>query len=593
MLRALLTKTKDFFGPYYWPERDSDSTFSGARNRLVCGFSLVIGLNAILHNVHLWTLGDSLPDIVAFYSLVLAFAYFLVPSVLHRSRSTVATGLTLMVLLSTHTNLLMYFEETRVWLREAFLIGPPVIAILVVGARAAWITTALTCLNFFGLAYFDVLPPESATVMTIVICARVSGLALFETQLHRAEANLVELTQQAQDANLAKSEFLANMSHEIRTPMNALSGVLQLLDETKLTHEQRDLVRLGQASGSTLLRLINDVLDYSKIAARGVTFERSTCRPADLVLPATQAMQPLAEAQGLHLVYEQDDNLPDWILADPARMQQVVSNLISNAIKFSGKGTITVRTTRRGEALLIRVIDQGIGLTQAAQDRIFRKFEQAAASTTRQYGGTGLGLAISKELVELQGGEIGVKSSPGQGSTFWFTVPILPAEAPQEQVEAPETKTNAPQTDARGIEGARVLLVEDNRTNQVIATKFLQSMGIEPEIADNGLTAVALGTNRAFDLILMDIQLPGMDGIEACRAIKSSGEPNAETPIVALSANILPEQTASYIQAGMAACLGKPFRKDELADVMTRLIRQQPADPATTKKGPESEKPAA
>lgn len=562
-----VTRLKEAFLAYYWPERESVASFSGARNRLVCSFSFVIGVNAFIHNIHLSLIGSEMPATIAILSLFLAAFYFVIPSFVHRFGSTTAAAIVLLSTLSAHTNLVMAFDTNRVWLGEAFLIGPPVIAILVIGPRAGWIMTLLTYLNLGLISYFGKLPHESAAVLSIVISAFIAGLSLFQKELRRAETTLKDLQKQAQDANHAKSEFLANMSHEIRTPMNGLSGVLQLLEETDLTKEQSELVKMGQASGTTLLRLINDVLDYSKIAARGVTFDRQPCPPDDLVQPAVDAMLAGAETQGLVLKYTREDTLPTWISADAPRIQQVVSNLVGNAIKFSGKGTISVHMKQADSVLHIAVTDQGIGMSESAQKRVFRKFEQASASTNRQFGGTGLGLAISKELVELHGGEIGVKSQPGQGSTFWFTVPIVLSAPP-----ARETKKEPSATPHQCLEGAQVLVAEDNRTNQVIVRRFLQALGIEPVIVANGLAAVQAAENSKFDLILMDIQMPGMDGIEACTKIKTGGGQNAETPIVALSANILPEQTARYMRAGMAACLGKPFRKAELAEMLTRLI---------------------
>ncbi|MGR3636067.1 MAG: response regulator [Shimia sp.] len=228
--------------------------------------------------------------------------------------------------------------------------------------------------------------------------------------------------------------------------------------------------------------------------------------------------------------------------------------------------------SRHDDAIRVDVTDHGIGMTESARQRVFRKFEQATSSTNRKYGGTGLGLAISKELVELQGGEIDVTSTPGKGSTFWFTVPIVLAEAPEQTDTRLEHQHAEEAHSSANVEGAQVLIAEDNRTNQIIAERFLQSMGIEPVTVKNGLSAVQRCEDSKFDVILMDIQMPGMDGLEACAIIKTHGALNADTPIVALSANILPEQTAGYIRAGMIACLGKPFRKQELADVLSNLI---------------------
>lgn len=554
---------------YFWPNSETGIGISGARNRLVCVFSGMNGCLSFAHTVNLLLSSLAVERWWWPVDFVFVSMYFLVPALFHKTGKIGISAAALVLLLWVHTVVVMFADPFAMWRQEIYFVAPVILAILT-WRRAAWLVTFGLIVNL--LLMVPVLPGltvETVAVTSIVLIGLTIGLMLFVSELDQAEASLIALTQEAQEANQAKSEFLANMSHEIRTPMNGMSGVMELLGDTELTKSQRELVQMGQASCETLLRLINDILDYSKIAARGVTFERSPCRPADLVLPAVHAMTAGAEAQGLTLDFVQSPDLPEWIAADATRMQQVVSNLISNAIKFSGKGTVRVQMQPIDDNILISVTDEGIGMTKGAQRRVFHKFEQASAATNRKYGGTGLGLAISKELVELHGGEIGVISEPGRGSTFWFTVPIIKAEAPRaaEACDPPLTRA----AKAEDLTGAQVLLAEDNRTNQVIAKRFLQSMGIEPMVVENGLRAVQICEEIKFDLILMDIQMPGMDGLEACARIKEDGQ-NTETPIVALSANILPEQTASYMQAGMVACLGKPFRKCELSETMAQVI---------------------
>lgn len=531
---------------------------------------------AMVHNGHM-LLGDpQFSKTVALVSAVCIVGYFLLPWLWHRTGNMVLCSIVIQIIYFIHTNVQITSDTQYLWRQEIFLIGPPVLALLLVGPRAAWIATLLVSVNLVGIALVvESLPIGAAAVVAVVAFTLMVGLSLFHSEIVRKEARLTELRDEAERADREKSEFLAKMSHEIRTPLNGLSGILQLLDESDLTEDQKDLVHTGRMSGRNLMRLINDVLDYSKIAAHGVTVENIPFASSDLLSTVASAQGVAAKAKGLTLVTEVAPDVPEWVVSDPTRLNQVVTNLVGNAIKFSDSGNITLKLERSEDNLLVTVEDEGIGLTQEAQARVFNKFEQASSTTNRRFGGTGLGLAISKELVELMGGEIGVSSSPLRGSTFWFTIPCVETIAP-----ADPTETTGPQTPT-SFEGRKVLVVEDNKTNQMIARRFLESMGVIVDMVDDGRPALQKCATQTFDLILMDIQLPDMDGVTATEILRDNVGPNQNTPIVALSANILPEQTNSYLKAGMNACLGKPFRKDELATIMGGLIKcdatRQPA----------------
>ncbi len=261
------------------------------------------------------------------------------------------------------------------------------------------------------------------------------------------------------------------------------------------------------------------------------------------------ALSREARDNGISLTYELAPDLPEWIMGDPTRLRQVLTNLVGNAIKFSANGDVKILVQKQTDTILVTVTDTGIGMTEDVQARIFNKFEQASAATSRHFGGTGLGLSISKELIELQDGEIGVSSSVGKGSKFWFSFPLVATQAPRMDALQPQDDDQLEQ-----IKGSQVLVVEDNRTNQLIVRRFLESMGFEPVVVGDGISALELCAVRRFHMILMDIQLPGMDGVEVSQILRKTSGPNQTTPIVALSANIFPEQTASYLRSGIDAC---------------------------------------
>jgi CheY-like chemotaxis protein len=298
-----------------------------------------------------------------------------------------------------------------------------------------------------------------------------------------------------------------------------------------------------------LAELLNDVIDFSKIEAGRLELADEPVDPAALVAGVVRLLEPQARAKDLRIIVQCDPGL-GWVRSDPVRLRQALFNLVGNAVKFTETGHVLVRTLRpEAGRLRFEIEDTGVGIPKRAQARLFERFNQADASTTRKFGGSGLGLAITRRLAELMGGDVGFKSAEGQGSTFWIDVGADATPAPAEAVESAATV----------LEGVRILVVEDNATNRLIATKLLENLGADVVTACDGYAGVEAAEHGAFDLILMDIQMPGIDGVEAARRIRTLGGVAAETPIVALTANVLAHQRQSYLDAGMDGVVGKPI----------------------------------
>jgi len=392
----------------------------------------------------------------------------------------------------------------------------------------------------------------------------------------RAKAELLSALAEAEAANHAKSDFLATMSHEIRTPLNGILGMAQVMARDELTLSQRERLEIVRNSGESLLRIINDVLDLAKIEAHKLEVESFDFDLGDVIDSAAAIFSALASAKGL--VLEVNLDLAAGVYrGDPTRIRQIISNLLSNAVKFTQAGSVrlTARFDMRG--LEIAVSDTGPGIPSEAFGRLFEKFVQAESSTTRRFGGTGLGLAICRELAQLMGGNIVAENLPGEGARFTVRLPVqrLGDARPNPAVQPPAVED---------LGALRILAAEDNPVNQKVLQTILEQLGVAVTLVGDGAQAVEAYRAAPWDIVLMDVQMPVMDGVQATRGIRlfEREAGRAPTPIVALTANALEHQKSQYLASGMDALVAKPIQIDELFGAIERLTCAQNATPSVS-----------
>jgi signal transduction histidine kinase/CheY-like chemotaxis protein len=452
--------------------------------------------------------------------------------------------------------------------------------------RSTTLGDALAAITQADAAFADHERGEARLAAVAAMLALLAAFAYFYLRSAAAREAIEELAREtalardeAVEASNAKSLFVATVSHELRTPLNGVIGMTGLLLDTKLDSQQRDYTEIARASGEGLLFVINDILDYSKIEAGKLELERTNFALREAVAETCASLFVTARDKAIELDVAFDAELPVWVQGDAARLGQVIINLVSNAVKFTSRGSVVVTVRRlpssEGVRVRVEVRDTGIGISEQARSRLFQPFSQADNTTSRKYGGTGLGLTISSRLVEMMGGTLGADSVLGEGSTFWFEVPFAAATGPEHPLELVPAVADAIERAPSGELGDSaplVLVAEDNPVNQLLAVRLLDRCGFRADVANDGRAAVAAVAANSYAAVLMDCQMPEMDGYEATAEIRRCERGGEHIPIIAMTAHSMSGDRERCLAAGMDDYVSKPIKPSQLSDALSRCI---------------------
>lgn len=471
------------------------------------------------------------------------------------------------VLTATAFVLFAWVTSPPDWTIQMWLAILPLTAVLFGGSRGGAVSLALAAVALALMAvgaslHIFVASPAhlASTLARLFSFLGASGvIALVFGSLRDAAVARAEALAQA------RTLFLANVSHELRTPLNGIVGLTEILLLSSPRDDQRDQLHLLERSAVALIALIDDVLDFARLDAGRLRVERIPIDPRRLAQDVKLLMEPLADKAGLGLKVTVDPEVPTYVVGDPVRMRQILTNLVGNAVKFTRQGSVSLHVRCVGDRLTVLVSDTGIGIDASTLARLFAPFEQADASHARRSGGAGLGLAISRQLAQAMGGSLTATSTPHVGSTFRLEVPLeVTSEAPPPLLSMPTPS---------GLIGRSVLVVDDNAVNRTVAQLLLKKLGCRADVASNGREALERLQTKAFDIILMDCQMPELDGFEVTRAIRAMPHPIGDLPIIAVTASVLPEDVAACHEAGMNACLAKPVTLQSLVKVLGEAVR--------------------
>ncbi len=555
----------------YWPDESHQDRLSVASGRALASFCVLAGAGGLVITfLNFNTIGEYFLEVTL--GGVAAILCLLAPLLINGSKQFQLRGRALEAFVVASLVYLSVSNGAMYSPPNLLLITAVMTFTLALGARDGAAVLAATCATYVycgfvsGGGEYGGLSSEFSAFVIAVVFLWV-GASVFRAEMARSLRVIDAERAKADQANAAKSEFLANMSHEIRTPLNGVLGMATVLGATELNPAQRRAVTVIKTSGTHLLSMLNDVLDLSKIEADEMELEDIEFVPLTLIERVRDLHAPTAEAGGLELKLTVASGL-DLVaerMGDPTRITQVLHNLVSNAIKFTSKGTveIAIAPLAGAEGLAIEVRDSGCGMTAIQVGKIFKPFVQADSSTTRQFGGTGLGLAICQQIVAAMGGEISVESEVDKGTTFRVELPLPKAQTRQAEVEIAEPAVPA------GDGSLDVLVVDDSATNRLVAAGLLRPIHANVTLAENGEQAIHQFRSGKFDLVFMDIRMPGMDGFQALEELRrlEAQSQATPTPVIAMTANVAGAQVEQYLKAGFDDFVAKPIDQARLLDV--------------------------